>query len=242
MKKSFFLFLLFCVSADCFAQIRVAAAANLLLPMQEIKIAFEKKYAEKIEIIAAASGILCAQIQQGAPFDVFLSADMSYPELLFKKGLTLQSPKPFALGRLVLWSKKKTTSDGLILFLAGASIQTIAIAQPTLAPYGAEAINYLKKNNLLAKVKSKLVYGESIGKVNQYISVDAVDVAFTANSAMFAEELKGMGNWLELPHKASIPHGVVVLKSTAKTKVAQLFYEYLFSEEVKAILKKFGYN
>lgn len=243
MQKIFFLsFVLLLISANSVAQIRVATAANLALPMQEIKVAFEKKYAEKVEIIAAASGVLCTQIQQGAPFDVFLSADMTYPEVLSKKKLTMQSPKSFTLGRLVVWSKKKTNINELIAFLASANIQTIAVAQPTLAPYGAEAISYLKNNKLLAKVKSKLVYGESIGKVNQYIAAGVVDVAFTANSAIFAEELKDKGFWIEIPHNVGIPHGAVVIKSTAKAKIAQLFYEYLFSEEVKVILKKFGYT
>ncbi len=233
--------LLCCVSFASFAQIRVATAANLIFPLKEIKVAFEKKYAEKVEIISAASGILCTQIQQGAPFDVFLSADMVYPETLFKKNLTVQSPQVFTLGKLVVWTKKKIIINELNALLENANTQIIALAQPTLAPYGAEAINYLKKNNLLVAVKSKLVYGESIGKVNQYISAGAVDVGFTANSAMFAEELKSKGFWLELPQKG-IPHGLVILRNSAQMKIAELFYLYIFSEDAQAIFKKYGYS
>lgn len=242
MRKFVFLFLFSSLSVVTFAQIRVATAANLVFPAQEIKTAFEKKYGEKVDIITASSGVLCTQIQQGAPFDIFLSADMDYPETLSKENLTVASPKAFTFGQLIVWTSAKTTPKELNNLLQNKSTKTIAIAQPELAPYGEEAMKYLKKNHLLNKIKSKLVYGESIGKVNQYIATGVVDVAFTSNSAMFAKELKNKGFWLKLPQEIGIPHGVVIIKNTSKMAVAQQFYQFLFSTEGQAILEKYGYT
>lgn len=242
MRKLVFLFLLLVLNFRLSAQIRVATASNLIFPAQEIKIAFEKKYGEKVDVITASSGVLCTQIQQGAPFDIFLSADMDYPETLFRENLTVASPKPFTFGQLIIWTSTQIAQKELTRFLESNAVKTIAIAQPALAPYGEEAIKYLKNNNLLEKVKNKLVYGESIGRVNQYIATGVVEVAFTSNSVMFAKELKNKGLWLKLPQKSRIPHGVVIIKSSNKMEQAQQFYQFLFSSDGQAILEKYGYT
>src|SRR5215471_8585656 len=184
MKK---LSLAFCflihMLASSFAQnkLTVAAAANVQFVMYELTKDFESSTGIKTDIILNSSGKLNAQIKEGAPYDVFVSADMKYPEELYKTGFAISSPNVYANGLLVLWTTQPNITPGADLkILTSDAVKKIAVANPQTAPYGeasVEAMNYFK---VYDQVKDKLVYGESISQTNQYISSGAADIGFTA--------------------------------------------------------------
>jgi molybdate transport system substrate-binding protein len=196
------------------------------------------------EIIISSSGKLTAQINEGAPFDVFVSANLKYPNDLYKKGLTIDQPKIYAFGKLVLWTMKEDLSP-LLFNLTNENIKHIAIPNPKTAPYGKAAMEALNFVNLLEKTKDKLVYGESISQVNQFINSQVVEVGFTSLSVVTSPQIKGKGTYkiIDDSYYHSIAQGIVCIKSdTPKEKNALKFSDYLFSEKGKEILNTFGYS
>jgi len=249
MKKSlvsfiFCLFLFVCGLAQ--TKITVAVAANMQYTMEAVRDEFKKTDRTGIELIVGASGNLAQQIMQGAPFDIFLSADTSYPARLYENHFALEAPKVYAQGLLVLWTTKKNIHPGEDLkILLNEEIKHIAIANPQIAPYGASAVFILKKYDLFERVKSKLVMGESITQSSQYIATQAADIGFTAKSIVLSDKTKDKGQWSEL-NKADYPpilQAVVLLKHAqlSNSAAANRFYQFLFSEQAKNIFKKFGY-
>jgi molybdate transport system substrate-binding protein len=226
--------------------LRVAVAANAQFAAEALKNNFEKKHPAKIELIVSSSGKLTAQIMQGAPYDIFLSADMKYPERLHKKDKALNKPKVYAYGKLVLWTMENIHWKNGIKVLKNNSFKTISIANLKTAPYGVASIEALKNAGIYKAVKSKIVFGESIAQVDQYILSGVADVAFTAESVVESPTLKHKGNWIEVPGDIYQPikQGAVILQHAKKNnyKAAKAFYKFLFSKKGRAILKKFGYN
>lgn len=248
MKKLFILLaLLFVFSAGTFEEkkVLVAVAANAQYAMKEIEMQYEKETGKQIELIIGSSGKLTAQIKEGAPFDIFLSADMEYPQALYKEGLTTSEPKIYSYGSLVLWTLKEFDLLDVNAILL-PEVKTIAIANPKLAPYGEAAINVMKYYKLYEKVKSKLVYGESISQVSQYLTSKAADISFTAKSVVLSPKMKGNGKWINLDAKSYTPiaQGAVLLKSSLERNKleAEQFYNYLYSEKAKKIFIKYGYQ
>lgn len=233
------------VVAPC-QTLRIAVAADAQFVAQALKKTFEQKDPVNIEIIVSSSGKLTAQIEHGAPYDLFMSADMKYPESLYKTGYTIGKPRVYAFGNLVLWTMKKINFKNDIQILKQPSIKTIAIANPGTAPYGVAAIQALKNTEILNVVKNKIVYGESIAQVGSYVLSGVTDVAFTAKSVVESPKLKNKGTWIEVPDNLYQPiaQGVVVLKNAKvrNFKVASAFYSFLFSSQAKAIFKSFGYK
>jgi molybdate transport system substrate-binding protein len=226
-------------------KVTIAVAANAQYAMKAIEKAYEKETGKDIELIIGSSGKLTSQIREGAPFDIFMSADMDFPNQLHKEGLTVSEPKIYAYGSLVLWSLN--IEDGLIMnSLVAANVKSIAIANPKLAPYGVAAIDVMKYYKLYDKVEKKLVYGESISQVNQYITSKTADVGFTAKSVVMSPEMQGKGRWIDIDKKAYAPieQGAVLLKkSTERNKAgAEEFYNYIYSAKAQSILKKYGYQ
>lgn len=226
------------------ADISVAAAANVKGVLGEIAQNFTKETGIKVNIISSSSGKLAAQIKNGAPFDIFMSADMEFPLALEKEGLTTTKTKVYAYGSLVLWSMKNPLTKGLQT-LNDTNIAKIAIANPKTAPYGTEAINIVTKLGLMETLKSKIITAESISQVNTYISSQAVDVGFTAKSVVCDPANEGKGKWIELDHRLYNPidQGVVILKygSQIHKNESSLFYSYLFSAKAKELFVKYGY-
>lgn len=239
------LLLLFSASTFQENKIVVAVAANAQYVMTEIEKQFEKQTGKQVELIKGSSGKLTAQIKEGAPFDIFLSADMEYPQILHKEGLTTSEPKIYGYGTLVLWTLKDVSPFNVNDILSSA-IKTIAIANPKVAPYGEAAISVMNYYKLHEKAKPKLVYGESISQVSQYIISKSADIGFTAKSVVLSPEMKGKGKWIDLDKKSYEPiaQGVVLLKcSSQRNKAgAEQFYNYLFSDQAKSIFKKYGYQ
>lgn len=248
MKKIIFILLFIqLLPLHAFAgEITVAVAANLAPVMDELKSVFEKGSQDTIKVVIGSSGKLTAQIENGAPFDVFLSADTKYPETLYKEKLTIDSPKVYACGILVLWTTRIGDLSKWTTLLNDPAIKKIALADPQTAPYGREAVHALKYYKLYQSVHKKLVYGESIGQANDFIVSGSADVGFTSKSTVLAPNLKEKGVWIEVPAEAygRIAQAAVILKHAdgMDRETARKFYDFLYSSEAREIFKKYGYR
>lgn len=246
MRYLLWFILLFTLSgaADA-APLTVAVAANVKFAFDDLATEFQKETGIAVKSVFGSSGKLTAQIESGAPFDVFLSADMGYPGTLYKAGMAIAAPRVYANGVLVLWTLNPLDLTKGIQVLNDPAVQKIAVANPKLAPYGREAINALEHFKLRAAVESKLIYGESISQVNQYIDSKSADIGFTAKSVVLAPQVAGKGKWIELPRDSYQPiaQGVVILKHGAETnaRAAQRFMEFLSSSAARGIFEKYGY-
>lgn len=242
------LLLIFIFSMTAQAQdLSVAAAANVRFALEEIEKAFEAKTKLRVEINYSSSGKLSSQITQGAPFDVFVSADEEYPQALQKAGMTANVPKVYALGSLVLWTAQtglELKPDGRILL--NAKVKKIAVANPKTAPYGRAAVEWLKKKGLYARIESKLVYGESIAQTTQYIMAGACEVGLTAKALVLSNEMRNKGTWIEIDSKQHEPIRQAAVITTYGQKqhpvASRKFFDFLFSPEAKKIWKQYGYK
>ena len=239
-------FLLVMPLAAFASEITVAGAANVQFTLDDLKAEFTKETGIGVKTIIGSSGKLTAQIENGAPFDVFLSADMKYPTKVYKDGYSSNAPKVYADGVLVLWTMKDLDLSKGINVLNDTGVGKIAIANPELAPYGREAVNALKFYKLYEPLQKELVLGESISQANQFISTGAADIGFTAASVVLALNMKTQGKWAELDPKSYEPiaQGVIVLRygDQNHSKEAHEFYDFIFSNAAKEIFKKYGYH
>jgi molybdate transport system substrate-binding protein len=222
----------------------VAVAANLQYAFADLQTEFKKETGHDIKPVYNSSGKFAAQILSGAPFDVFLSADMEFPEKLHKEGFA-SAPKTYAYGALVLWTMKDIDLDRWRETLASPAVDKIAVANPRTAPYGREAMKALAHFKLDETLKNKLVFGESIAQTNQYIHSKAADAGFTAKSVVLAAEMKGQGKWVELPKGSYQPiaQGVVVLKHGMQDapKASQQLHDFILSPKARAVFERNGY-
>lgn len=222
----------------------IATAANMQYAMTELTAVFKNETGILCQTIIGSSGKLTAQIKEGAPYDIFVSADMKYPNELNRLGFTEGKSVIYAFGNLVLWSSDKNITPSIPL-LTDKSINHIALANPMTAPYGVAAIEVLKENKIYEQVKSKLVFGESISQTNQFIISKAAEIGFTAKSVVMAKKMQGKGNWVKIDKNSYSPiaQGLVIIKNNReKYEDAQKFYNFLFSEKGKEILNNFGYS
>lgn len=245
MKKLFaFILLTFSVVAAA-DTLTVGVAANAQYAFAELATEFQKKTGHTIKPIYNSSGKLTAQIVNGAPIDVFLSADMEFPEKLYREGHAVAPPRPYAYGALVLWTRNDLDLANWRALLASDKVRRIAIANPKVAPYGRETLKALAYFNLEKALKPKLVYGESISQVNQYTHSRAVDAGFTAKSVVLAPQMRGQGKWVDLPAGSYQPiaQGFVVLRHGERNNpvVSKQFAEYLASPAARAIFSRYGY-
>ncbi len=224
--------------------LRVAAAANLQSVISVLQRDFKQRSGIQIEPIIGSSGKLVAQIKNGAPFDMFLSADMTFPIALHKEGLTLQAPAIYAYGSLIICSNKNVGLENWPRTLLANRIKKIAIANSSIAPYGLAAEQALKRKGILDNVNGKLVTGESISQVNTYITTGVVEVGFTTQALIKDTANKTKLYWRLVDPKlyAPIAQGMVVLKNSANQANAQKFFNYLQSPSAKKILVQYGYK
>jgi molybdate transport system substrate-binding protein len=227
------------------ATLTVAVAANVQYAFDDLKAEFKNATGHELKPVYGSSGKLTAQIMNGAPFDVLLSADMDYPVKLHEAGYATAAPKVYAYGTLVLWTLKDIDLQHWQSALAAPGIGKIAVANPKTAPYGRETMKVLVRYKLDKALKGKFVFGESISQTNQYIHSKAADAGFTAKSVVVAPELKGQGKWIEVPPDAYQPiaQGAVVLRHGQQTtpQVAQQFIDFVLSPTSRAILERNGY-
>lgn len=245
MKRHCFLLgiLLFfgaCQSPSTRPKLTISVASNMQFAVSEIAGAFTEKTKTPVDLIIGSSGKLTAQITEGAPYDVFLSADLKYPQQLYQNRLAVQSPKVYAYGKLVLWTHNENVNP-TIQGLTDETITHIALANPKTAPYGSAAIEVLKHHGIYGEVSQKLVFGESISQTNQFIMSEAAQVGFTAKSVVLSSNLKEKGKWSDVDSSDYTPiaQGIVLLNENRETKA---FYTFIFSEEAKKILKNYGYS
>ena len=239
------LFIFSCAPRTDDRSIIVAAAANVQYPIKEINKEFEAQYGISIKPVIASSGKLTSQIIAGAPFDVFISADTRYPDILFKEGFAVNPPEIYAEGILVLWTMNKDIllSEDLSPLL-DTDIKKIAIANPEFAPYGIAAKEVLIALGIKDRVEAKLVFGQNIAQTSQYIITGAADVGFTAKSVVLSDAMKENSNWIDIDPLlyAPIKQAAVLIKRNELNPNADKFYEFLFSENCKSIFLKYGYR
>lgn len=223
----------------------VAVAANVQYAFEDLKTAFKQETGHELVGTFNSSGKFVAQISNGAPFDVFLSADMEFPEKLYKDGLTTAAPKVYAYGALVLWTTKTLDLTQWQSLLASSQVTHIAVANPKAAPYGRETMKVLSALKLDQRLQPKLVFGESISQTNQYIHSGVVDVGFTAKSVVLSPEMQGQGKWVDVPKSTYQPiaQGAVILNYGKEhhAKAAQQFYDFVYSAKARAIFERYGY-
>ncbi|AOW09046.1 molybdate ABC transporter substrate-binding protein [Flavobacterium gilvum] len=233
-------------SAKAQQKITIVAATNLKVALDSITTVFKIQYPNiDTQVTYGASGKLFEQISNGAPFDLFFSADMDYPNQLKEKKLTSSEIKMYAIGKLAIWSKKTDPNKRKINSLLDANIRKIAIGNPTTAPYGEKAIESLKFYKVYDKVKSKLVFGENITQAAQYATTGAADVGIIALSLVLTPNMqKEGGKYYIIPQKSHsvLEQGCVLLKHAQGNVSATKFYNFISSKKAIAILKYYGYD
>lgn len=232
---------------DASVPLVVAAAANVQFAMAALEKAFEQSSGNQVEVILSSSGKLTTQIKQGAPYDVFVSADTKYPEALVEAGKAAGQARIYAYGSLVLWSL--SDSIGLNADLKGldnAGIRKIAIANPRTAPYGEQSMIALERAGLVDWVRSRLVYSESIAQTNQYVLSGACQIGFTAKAVVVSPELSGKGRWVAVDPALYSPiaqAALVTLHGQRRhPEASQAFLDFLLSAEGRKILERYGYQ
>jgi len=226
--------------------IRVYAAADLQFALRELADLYMKKYPEdKIELIFGSSGKGFAQIKAGALYHIFFSADMKYVEELYREGYAITKPKPYAIGRIVLWTRKDSGLDPSKFpeVLLDPRVKRIAIANWEHAPYGRASKEILEAYGVFQKVKDKLVIGENIAQTASYIRSGAADLGFIALSLAKAPELERVGRYWLVPEDKHerILQGYVITKEGQKVVGARRFYEFVASTEARKVFVKYGF-
>ncbi len=224
----------------------VAAASDLQSALPAIASQFEKETGERLRLTFGSSGNFFTQIQNGAPFDVFLSADIDYPRRLEASGHAERgSLYEYATGRLVLWTRKDSGIDlgrGLIV-LADPRVRRIAIANPEHAPYGRAAVAALRHEGLYERVRQKFVRGENISQAAQFADSGSADVGLLALSLALAPALKSSGAYTDIPQSwhPPIEQGAIILTSSRQKVLARQFLDYLKKPDALRILQSYGF-
>ncbi len=228
--------------------VSIAAAANLVYALDALNAAFAKVAPElKVTSATGASGNLVAQIKNGAPFDIFLSADVEYPQALVKAGQAdAKTLTTFATGRLVLWTTRPATAVALKSIpetVRDPAVQKLAIANRDTAPYGRAAQQTLEKLGAWADAQPKLVTGDNITQTAQFVETGSADAGFVALSLVMSPKLKDRGRWLEVPANLHAPldHAAVITLHGATNPAAKRYLDFLRSEPAKKIFRDFGY-
>ena len=211
--------------------------------IEEIIESFEQKTNIKCRLVIGSSGKLTAQLIRGAPYHIFLSADSKFPRKLLEEGIVQESPRPYAIGRLALWSTQMDTIS--IDALKNEDFQRLAIANPKTAPYGIAAIKFLKNASILDQIEDRLVYGESVGQVNQFVTTGVVSAGITAQSTIINNQTVQEHSWIAIDpsfHEPIIQQYVVLPASGDVALRINQFEQFLDSTECHKILVRWGYQ
>ena len=228
-------------------QLSIAAAADLKFALDDLVKQFEEKYpAIKVNVSYGSSGNFFAQLQNGAPFDLFFSADISYPQKLAEKGLGADDVFLYAVGRLVVWVPKDSpVAVGKlgIKSLLEPSIHKIAVANPEHAPYGRAAVAALKRLNIYDQVASRLVYGENIAQTAQFVQSGVADIGLLALSLAISPQMRDAGRYWEVPLDAYPPmkQGGIILKSSKNLEAARTFRDFVLGDHGRQVLDQYGF-
>ncbi len=245
------------LSSTMFAgQVNIAVAANVSYAINELVKEFNKTNPDtKIQITLGSSGKFSTQIENGAPFDIFMSADMKFPQALYDKKLAKSVPVIYAQGSIAMLSSKKLDFSKGINVIKDSSISKIAVANPKTAPYGTAAIEAIKNAGLEEVTKDKFVYAESISQVVTYATT-AADIGFIAKSSMYDEKMsqyKENINWVSVDPKLYTPidQGIIIIDHSnnlvgligdnMKNEEIKAFYDFILSSRAKKIFENYGY-
>lgn len=226
--------------------ITVAVAANVSYAINDLTEAFNTRYPDtKVKVTLGSSGKLTAQIKHGAPYDLFMAANMKYPKALYDEGVAVTKPVIYAQGGLAyLSSKKQDFTQGMSL-LSSQKIDKIALANPKTAPYGKAAVEAMQNGGILKGVEKKLVYAETISQTVSY-AMTAADIGFIAKSSLYSPTMshfKEGVHWADVDTTLYTPidQGIVVLKEGKEKSEVLAFYDFIQSDEAKKIFRSFGY-
>lgn len=228
-------------------ELLVAAAADLSSALPEIGSNYEKKSGVKLKFSFGASGAIAQQVQNGAPFDIFFSADMDYPRQLIATGnADGNSLREYAVGKLVLWVPADSPLDvehkGMGVLL-DPSVKKIAIANPQHAPYGRAAVAALKHAGIYDRIGNRIVMGENVTQAAQFAESGNAQVGFVALAHAASPAMRGKGKYWEVPadYYAPLAQGVVVLTHSARKKEAAEFLQYMQTKQAEEVLRKYGF-
>ena len=227
------------------AEAQVAVAANFAEPIKAIAAVLEKTTGHTLKISTGASGAFYTQIRNGAPFDVFLSADNERPEMLEKDGLAQPGTRfTYATGQLVLWSARPGRVDGQGAVLKAADLGKVAHANAKTAPYGAAALQVLDTLGLKDTLRPRLVQGESIGQTFNFVKTGNADVGFVAMAQVLANGRLKEGSMWVIPkaHYQPIRQDAVLLKRGADNAAAQALIKLLQSPDIRDLIRRYGYD
>jgi molybdate transport system substrate-binding protein len=227
-------------------EITIAAASDLNFAFREIATEYERTTGNHVRLTLGSSGNFFAQIQNGAPFDLYFSADIAYPRKLEEAGLAVPgSLYQYAVGRIVLWAGKESYLDlskGLEI-LREPTVKKIAIANPKHAPYGRAAVAAMEHFKVYDQVKEKLILGENISQAAQFIESGACDIGIIALALAVAPAMKSKGTYWEVPAEAHplLEQGAVILKSSKSLEAARQFLEFIKGPNGQEIMKRYGF-
>lgn len=245
-KNSLFIIGILLSSCSWAQNLKVAVAANLQSVIKVLDADFKSKTGITVEPIIGSSGNLATQIKNGAPFDLFLSADIGFPEVLYNDGFSKNKPATYALGSLIICSTQNIDLKHWETALLKPDIKKVAIANPDIAPYGQAAKEVFTQLNLTEKLTPKLVLGGSIAQVNTYIATGVVSAGFTSLSFIYdsGQHVKLYWKTIDPQLYNPIEQGMIILKHAQGNNLqqAEKFYKYLLSSSAKAIFKKYGYR
>ena len=243
--RTLLLLLLFVATPVRADEVQIAVAANFTAPMQKIAAEFERDTGHKVTLAFGATGKFYAQITNGAPFDVFLSADDETPARLEKEGYGVVGNRfTYAIGRLALWSAQEGKVDAKGEILKNGAFQHLAIANPRTAPYGSAAIEVMQKIGVLAALQAKFVQGENIAQTYQFAVSGNAEIGFVSLSQIWKDgKISGGSAWI-VPsnmHEA-IRQDAMLLARGRDKRAASALLSYLRGEKARAIIKSYGYD
>jgi molybdate transport system substrate-binding protein len=227
-------------------EIKIAAASDLTFAFKSVVARFEKQTGNEVKLTSGSSGNFYSQIQNGAPFDLFFSADVSFPRKLEAAGLAEPGTVyEYAKGEIVIWvpnSSKVDLSKGLVVLL-DPSIRKIAIANPLHAPYGAAAVAAMKHTGIYEQVKGKFVQGENISQTAQFVQSGNADVGIVALSLALVPAMTSAGRYVVIPPEDYPPliQAAVILKSSHEKEVARQFLKFLKEPATVALMRQYGF-
>jgi len=228
-------------------RVTIAIAANLVPVMDEIRKEFmAENPGIDVEVIPGASGKLAAQIISGAPYDIFASADMDYPEKIKSLGLAVTGPDVYAEGFLVIFTVRNIDLSKGIAAVKNKQAVRISVANPGTAPYGRAAVNALKKAGLYSEVEKKLVYAGNVSQAAQQI-ISGTDIGFVARSLMYDRAMSAYKeniNWVVIPEKTApaLKQAMVLLQKSTGNGDAVKLYRFILSKKAKTIFRRYGYR
>jgi molybdate transport system substrate-binding protein len=227
--------------------VKIAAAADLKFAMTELAVQFEKQSGAKLDVTYGSSGNFLTQIQNGAPFDLFFSADSEYPKKLKAAGLTEPGTlREYAVGHIVIWtlsdSQINVAEDGWKSLL-DQRVKKIAIANPEHAPYGRAAVAATKKAGIYEQVKDKLVYGENISQAAEFVQSGNAQAGIVALSLTMSPAMKNGNKW-EIPADSypAIKQAAVILKASRNKDAARRFLDFVSGPQGREVLQRFGFT